>query len=59
MSRPIPLGLIQTRKTLYPGFFDASTASHGGIMVAQEFVAGEFIIHRPVVWVLGRRLSVL
>ena len=27
-----PWGLIQTRKTLCPGFFDVSTASHGGIM---------------------------
>ena len=35
-----PWGLIQTRKTLCPGFFDVSTASHGGIMVAREFVAG-------------------
>ena len=35
-----PWGLIQTRKTLYPGFFDVSTASHGGIMVAREFVTG-------------------
>ena len=34
-----PWGLIQTRKTLCPGFFDVSTASHGGIMVAREFVA--------------------
>ena len=30
-----PWGLIQTRKTLCPGFFDVSTASHGGIMVAR------------------------
>ena len=36
-----PWGLIQTRKTLCPGFFDVSTASHGGIMVAREFVAGD------------------
>ena len=35
-----PWGLIQTRKTLCPGFFDVSTASHGGIMVSREFVAG-------------------
>lgn len=35
-----PWGLIQTRKTLCPGFFDVSTASHGGIMVAREFVTG-------------------
>ena len=27
-----PWGLIQTRKTLCPGFFDVSTASHGGLM---------------------------
>ena len=40
-----PWGLIQTRKTLCPGFFDVSTASHGGIMVAREFVAGTY--HPP------------
>ena len=39
-----PWGLIQTRKTLCPGFFDVSTASHGGIMVAREFVAGNFVL---------------
>lgn len=49
-----PWGLIQTHKTLCPGFFDVSTASHGGIMVAREFITC-----RPAVRVLGRRLSVL
>ena len=39
-----PWGLIQTRKTLSPGFFDVSTASHGGIMVAREFVAGNLLM---------------
>ena len=35
-----PWGPIQTRKTLCPGFFDVSTASHGGIMVSRCAVAG-------------------
>lgn len=37
-----PWGRIQTCRTLCPGVFDVSTASHGGIMATKGAVSGIF-----------------
>ena len=37
-----PWGHIQTRRTLCPGVFEVSTASHGGIMAAKGAVSSIF-----------------